>query len=521
MKKVLIAVLALAVVGIGVAGWLSQRPRSRKAPNGLNAVLVVAPVPVPTGEPTTGPEGFDEEGYPRRQVDQAALRALLLAERYGELARWFEDVQGRLDRDFHYEAWARDTALAFQQAESWLEPLFDTWVGEEKASFAPLLARGAFRLAMAWESRGGRFVDETPASQLAAMEKWARLALTDLDAALARRSGLVAAHFLKIEARQLLGTDPRDELDRALAACPLCYYVRYRYLGTLRPRWGGSAEQMAAFAKAHDLKTNPRLHHLGSAAHLDAADVAMAKGDYAAAARALKQAETFGESGALLVTRSTFRRESKPPDLEGALADARRACELLNNQETRGAVVTALLALGREEEAGRELLAMARAAPASWETRRLGLHVSQRLVRLGFGLHEAGKTREALELYALALEIDPENGDAIARQRSLLVRHAKELGLPAMQARARKDPDDFVLRQALDAAYIQAQDGRSILAMWGEYLANHPEDCRAWLERAGTNHLMGQHERSLDDARRACELGCSGGCLHAWGLRQR
>lgn len=48
--------------------------------------------------------------------------------------------------------------------------------------------------------------------------------------------------------------------------------------------------------------------------------------------------------------------------------------------------------------------------------------------------------------------------------------------------------------------------------MWTAYLARHPNEGRAYLERGGANFHLGKRAEARADAAKACELGVSEGC---------
>lgn len=59
-----------------------------------------------------------------------------------------------------------------------------------------------------------------------------------------------------------------------------------------------------------------------------------------------------------------------------------------------------------------------------------------------------------------------------------------------------------------------ARTGRwmEIIDHWDAYLRTHPDDARAYYERAGAKQHAGHDGEALDDLRRSCELGFQHSC---------
>src|SRR5207247_2540126 len=147
-------------------------------------VAEVAPAPLPTQLPLVGGDGVDSDGYPLKWIDRAALRSLLRAERYADLTRYFEQLQTAFETDPKKEYWISDAPSAFASAEAELLPLLDAWVAASPQSFAPYLARGAYRVHLGFARRGARWAKETHESDFAAMADAHKKAYVDLEQAL-------------------------------------------------------------------------------------------------------------------------------------------------------------------------------------------------------------------------------------------------------------------------------------------------------------------------------------------------
>ena len=81
--------------------------------------------------------------------------------------------------------------------------------------------------------------------------------------------------------------------------------------------------------------------------------------------------------------------------------------------------------------------------------------------------------------------------------------------------------DDFRAYQELDYAWAAQGKFEQVVELWSEFLSRHPENARAHLERGGAYFHWNKRPEALADARRACELGLSEGCLRAQQLGGR
>src|SRR5215470_6613875 len=166
-----------------------------------------------------------------------------------------EDHYSRLQRDFEAGR-ISDQALYDGFHELYTESLdsavyFDGWVQAFPASYAALLARGVYYYRMASSVRGDKYFRDTPPAQLDAMSNWLARSRADLSASFKLTTKpYLSAHYL-LDVAMLAGSarERRHWYEQALALAPANTTVRYRYMFSLRPRWGGSYGQMEEFLR--------------------------------------------------------------------------------------------------------------------------------------------------------------------------------------------------------------------------------------------------------------------------------
>jgi tetratricopeptide (TPR) repeat protein len=460
-----------------------------------------------TEPPFVGEEGVDAHGYPLRRPDKVTLLSLLREHKYAELDRFFEHYQSEFEADFHKEFWPDDAASAFYlENDATLEPWLDEWVKVSPESFAARLSRGNYRMARGWGARGHGVMSEVGEEQHAAMTDLHSKAVEDLQEALKMRPKLVVAYSRLIGLAGTLGLpkqQSKEWLDAALAVCPSCYEVRWRYLDRLTPRWGGSYAEMEAFTA--DLKPrradNPKLALLDGFATLDRCK-SSEKPNLAECDRAV----ALGDEPRFLNMRARYYNEEKNYEAAARLLD--RALRIApHDRASLNTRYDARAWLKNHLGAAEDLFLLRQLEPGVERHRNnLDLEV-KRLIYDANQLFHAGKHAEAAPYYALALKLAPDH----RKLPSYQAQNDKSM-LDELKARLAANPHDIDLRRRIDGALMIDRHFEQVLALWNDYIEKHPDDPRGYYERGGTNMHLGRRKEALEDADRACKRGLVEAC---------
>lgn len=174
------------------------------------------------------------------------LIPLVKAEKFEEASALLSKAHLAYERDRKTEAAFRRLADEFYRADPALEKPLDAWVAQRANDPFAYLARGAYRVKLGWTSRGGGWARETSAGQFRDMAAWFSLAKGDLSLAIKKMPRLVVAYCFLIEIDMTEGgLKKRSLYAQALKINPDSFIVREFLLHSLRPRWGGSYEEMA------------------------------------------------------------------------------------------------------------------------------------------------------------------------------------------------------------------------------------------------------------------------------------
>lgn len=174
------------------------------------------------------------------------------------------------------------------------------WLRTAPDSAYAHLARGAFYRGSAWAARGGKYAAETPDDNMRRMRAFVDLAIPQFEKAASINprlipafTGLVDVGMLSSRAKvERSGTEHAGQLD------PACLELANARMRALTPRWGGSYEQMLAYANSLSayLGRRPQLAIHVSAPFADRGDRLIAAKQYTRATEEILEIAVFAGS---------------------------------------------------------------------------------------------------------------------------------------------------------------------------------------------------------------------------------
>lgn len=192
---------------------------------------------------------------------QEVLR-LLESRNFAGLDKRFSELQRR------YETGEMDdwTLLLqyqpFYETSSRIEALLTEWIAQAPKSYPARLARGIYYRKIGDAKRGSSWISEVPPPAIDALWQYLDLAAKDLQASLplAKKPIVSIVHLMNVTKHREGGQVNRTWLDEAIRIDRISYGARRRFMYTLRPRWGGSYEEMRAFLKESERASVPSEH---------------------------------------------------------------------------------------------------------------------------------------------------------------------------------------------------------------------------------------------------------------------
>lgn len=476
--------------------------------------LPLQPPEIVDAPPFVGEDGVDQFGYPLRRPDQVTLVGLLRLRRFDLLERYVTHYQDEFEKDYKKELWPRDAVVAFRTPEPEFEKLLDDWVKKSPESFVPWAVRGSYRNGLGWHFRGGGFAKETSAMQFATQQEYHAAAVADFEKAVELRPKFVAGYVQLVALSMSMSAGKKRQLDLMNAGvrqCPLCWFIRDTYMGGLLPRWGGSHEAMDAFAKSTSklVAKNPKLALLRGARAADVCKTLGEKKEYAAAHQACDEALSHGDEADVLYTKvRIFQLEQRYTEMLPFIERGQRLSP--HYAELRASGVDARMKAEDYFGAATDLMVFRHLEPTQKRFMDHTVWLARKLMGQGDELMAAGNDEKAAEYLELALKLVPN------RQIADRLAKADSGRLPQLQAKAQADQRDFATRLRIDHVLASQQRWPEIVQMWDDYIANNPDDPRAYNERAGTYYFMGKRAEFEANTKKACELGMERACSARW-----
>lgn len=261
----LLMVLAATAASRGCAQQSRARSRgiaATRVPVTSDPFVAIPYPPPPTQRPMVTATGLVRYGYSSQAPDRVALRATLFARRFAQLNEWMESYQRDAAADPTRELWPVAAVMAFRSNDVRLRALLDEWSAAHPRSWAPFAARAAHLVDVAEYARGDDVISEVPAAKLAVMNIAFDAAEAAIERALEIEPRLLPMYTLQLSIQRHRASPAarRAVYDRARAIFPRSFELPWVYSASLEPRWGGSEQEIAQFARGPwDVAGNPRL----------------------------------------------------------------------------------------------------------------------------------------------------------------------------------------------------------------------------------------------------------------------
>ena len=220
-------------------------------------------------------DGLSQE-LPKVTVRRVDLIEMLRTGRWDTLDAQLSAYEMKAEKDPHFEMNAMAAFGAFDAGNPLIAAKLNDWVTAAPNSYAALVARATCEVAIAQRVRGNGPGEDVPKETQAAMDRELQAAVRDAKEAIKIHPNLAPAYALRIKAARIDGTG--DELARAkgdgLSMVPGSFAVREQIIYALRPRWGGTRQEMQQLADSSQYyaEQNPAMQFLKGWVSLDEGD---------------------------------------------------------------------------------------------------------------------------------------------------------------------------------------------------------------------------------------------------------
>lgn len=439
------------------------------------------------------------------------VRKLLEEKDFEELDRLLRQRQLAAETDIRAEEDLYVAYDGFSIRNKKYESLFNAWVEGNPNSYRAYAARAAYFYELGWMERGNSWASETTEEQFEGMARYFRKAVEDVHVALKLNNQFVPAYDVWIGIANTGKSDvARDEIvKRALRVAPASFALRKRAMFGLTPRWGGSFDAMQAFIKEAQryVGENPKLAVLKGAVYDEAADLKVIEDQYSVAEELYTKALSFGDDHETLMARARCRYRQE--NYSGAVDDLNRAIALYAAADDYYRWRSkAHSKLGQYDAALEDAESALEIDPFDERTRDHARRLSHKLKTVAYELRMNSKPLAAIDQYTDALRIAPRDPDIYRRRaRAYTDLERFDEAFADLDVALRLNPDDIGTYQVLDWVLVQREEWDAIIRIWDGFIARHPENGKAYVERAGAYYHKGDLEAALRDAQRAAELG--------------
>ena len=242
------------------------------------------------------------------------ISELILQEKFLSFEALSKKYEKEFQQDPRYESPLTKLYEAIDGNNLQILPKLDKWV-ESRPSYISYSARGIYKMSRGYKIRGENSVSETPKINILKMEAIHGEAKHDLLIAIKTNNRFPPAYIglINVERASGNGDDCKRIAIDANRLIPESYYIRFAYLQTLEPRWGGSYSAMLAYTNNIDAaltKLNPRIWGLKAEVPAERGFTAWLDNDYTQAIKYYSEALRYGDRMEFLKNRGKIYMSS-------------------------------------------------------------------------------------------------------------------------------------------------------------------------------------------------------------------
>ncbi len=468
-----------------------------------------------TSSGSTAPNYFTYSSIPPEYNTSNGIylhtRRMLEQRRYDELNSKLHRYQMFSEMEPLAENILFDSYSAFGKNDPTYEGLLTDWIKANPKTYQPYLARAAYYYKAGWNTRGEKWARETTQKQFEGMGNYFEKARIDLNTVLNLYDRTVVPYYFLIGMANAQGRDIEAEqsLRKALSISPESYKVRATYINGLKPRWGGSYEIMESFANdsLSYAQKSPKLYLLHGHIYDDQGLVQESAKKFNVAEQIYTKALSFGENYVIYFHRG--RARSRNGQYEDALADLNHAIELCKDEgDYYYWRAWTYSKINQYEKAANDISHAESLEGNTKYYNDLRKVIAYQLAMKADESEKQGQPSDSLAQYDSAIALDPDN--AFMRYNKAITLYNKDQldeALEELKRAVELDPHEINFYIAIDAVLARSRKWDQIIGYWDDYILNHPENSRAYMERAGTYHHKGDETAAIRDLETAVELG--------------
>lgn len=438
------------------------------------------------------------------------LLELLESKQYGLLEDHLDKLHQKTDVDINFETSLYQAYSSFSINKPILINEIKQWQLSNPSSLHAKLAEAFYFYGQGWATRGSKNIAKTEQATITKMKKLmskSELLLNDI--VQSPKYSLVASALL-IAVRQVSGGNgsTKDAYLSAIERYPNSYLIRFRYLISLQPRWGGSYREMLSIINDSKLRAaqNEQLALLQAAIIEEAGDISVIHGDKQGAKEFYEYALKFGDNP--YIRQKLGKIEYRLANYEMSLLHFNKAIELhANNHLFYHWRAWALVALKRYSEAESDQKVALILNPLS---ERYG-YLSERLAQV-VG-HENYREYYGFSLDGSKLGWQAQSGsrdNVLYTQALKLIKSSQyKSAIKKIKQAVAINPHQIEYYLTLDMVLGQTKQWDEIIDYWNKFLVLYPKNARAHKEVSGTHYHNRNKQKFVYHLSKAAEYGDS------------
>ncbi len=435
--------------------------------------------------------------------DIVELRRMLEQERFEQLNSVLDEYQNLFEKDQTDEYKIYDACGVFGLTLPSYEDLLKKWIDTTPDKYQPYLAIAQFYSAKGWESRGHRFVKDTPEEQFEKMRLFFTKAESNLKHALEINPNLMVAYKTLIGIYNANGDDESENaiIARCMELFPYSFLIKSASSWAKEPRWGGSYNEMDKIAKDAEKYSdkNQKVSILYGEKYSDQGKILKKEKQYKKALELYNMALSFGGHPFFYIKRAKlYLYDLKKYDK--ALEDINRSIELrpviFENYLMRSKIN---LAKSNYTDSIADLHTAETIKPGNSDIQEWKKWAAEKLLSKGFDVSKKDPDK-ANEYFDLSREFDNDESK-IHFWRGMIFANSEqyESAMSEYKAAIEINPRYFKAYRSIDYILMRDRKWDEIISYWDKFLELEPDHAQAYYERSGAHHHNKDVEKSMND----------------------
>ncbi|MBU2869126.1 hypothetical protein [Colwellia sp. E2M01] len=445
-----------------------------------------------------------------------SLRELIKNSEFKKLTSMLDGYHAHLEGDIANEMFLYKAYRSFTIEDEKLLHQIMLWKKSQPENPQPLLAEAFYYYGKAWRVRGTKPISLTPEKDIREMKVLLSHSKQLLEESFFERSYKLIASALLIDVIRPIGDNSvvKQVYENALLKFKASYLLRYRFLISLQPKWGGNyrATQNIIDEAQNYSDTNKELILLKGYLFEEAGDILAIDGFHQEAGNFYTYGLKFGKNPTLLWKKG--KSEYRQKNYSSALSYFNQAIELnSNDHDYYDWRSSTLYRLNKFEESKKDLLLANSLQPnkESYNKRIKGLTEKLKKIegntnyREYYGFSLDGKARDT--------KLIPDNKDLNKQDAILYMEALNSIKNNDVEWAAIKlieaidiNPRQIKYYLTLDMVLGQSRQWPVIINYWKKFITLYPNNGRAHFEISGTYYHNKDSKRSLYHMKKASDL---------------